>query len=63
MTDQERANNAMNLAFELLENIIRELPVTIARQDELSMYAQQLMDAAYAAGKLHPAGRESNKTQ
>jgi hypothetical protein len=55
MTDHERAVNEMNLDLELLENIIRELPVTIARQDELSMYARQLMDAAYNAGKTEPA--------
>ena len=55
MTDHEQAVKEMNLAFELLENIIRELPVTIARQDELSMYAQQLLDAAYKAGKTESA--------
>ncbi len=58
MTEHEQAVNAMNLAFELLENLIRELPVTIARQDELSMYAQQLMDAAYQAGKTKAANAE-----
>jgi len=55
MTEHERAVSEMNLAFELLENLIRELPVTIARQDELSIYAQQLLDAAYKAGKTEAA--------
>lgn len=57
MTDHESAVKEMNLAFELLDNIIRELPVTIARQDELSMYAQQLMEAAYKAGKTEMAAK------
>jgi hypothetical protein len=57
MTDHEQAVGEMNLALELLENIIRELPVTIARRDELSMYAQRLMEAAYQAGKTDPANK------
>ena len=51
MNDHERCTKEMNLSFELLENLIRQLPVTIARQDELSMYARQLMEKAYQAGK------------
>ena len=49
--DHERFTNEMNLAFELLENLIRELPVTLPKQDLLFMYARQLKDAAYQAGK------------
>jgi hypothetical protein len=51
MDDHERFTNEMNLAFELLENLIRELPVTIAKKDTLSMYAVQLKEAAYQAGR------------
>jgi hypothetical protein len=51
MKDHERLMNEMNLAFELLENLIRELPVTIAKQDMLSMYATQLKESAYQAGR------------
>ncbi len=51
MNDHERFSNDMDLAFELLENLIRELPVTIAKQDMLSMYARQLKESAYQAGK------------
>jgi hypothetical protein len=59
MNDDSRFANEMNLAFELLENLIRELPVTIARQDELSMYASQLKESAYQAGRT--AGKEGGK--
>ncbi len=51
MSNHERFIEEMNLSFELLENLIRQLPVTIARQDELSLYARQLMEKAYQAGK------------
>jgi hypothetical protein len=51
MNDHERFTNEMNLAFELLENLIRELPVTIPKKDALSMYASQLKEAAYQAGR------------
>lgn len=51
MNDHERFTYEMNLAFELLENLIRELPVTIAKQDALSMYAEQLRESAYQAGR------------
>jgi hypothetical protein len=51
MKDHEKFTNEMNLAFELLENLIQELPVTIAKQDTLTMYARQLMESAYQAGR------------
>jgi hypothetical protein len=51
MNEYERLTNEMNLAHELLENLIRELPVTIAKQDLLSMYASQLKESAYQAGR------------
>jgi len=51
MNDHERFTHEMDLAFELLENLIRELPVTIAKQDVLSMYARQLKESAYQAGR------------
>jgi hypothetical protein len=51
MSDHEQFVNEMNLAFELLENLIRELPITIPRQDLLCSYARQLKEAAYKAGK------------
>jgi hypothetical protein len=54
MNDHERFTNEMNLALELLENLIRELPVTVPKQDLLSMYARQLKDSAYQAGKTEP---------
>ena len=58
MNDHARFTNEMNLAFELLENLIRELPVTVAKQDTLSRYASQLMESAYQAGRtekmVHP---------
>lgn len=57
MNDHEQFTNDMNLAFELLENLIRELPVTIARQDELSMYARQLMESAYQAGRTEAGNK------
>jgi hypothetical protein len=41
----------MNLAFELLENLINDLPITIPRKDELTLYARQLKEAAYQAGR------------
>ena len=59
LNDRERFTNEMDLAFALLENLIRELPVTIAKQDTLSMYARQLMESAYRAGKAEgKEGRE-----
>jgi hypothetical protein len=57
MNDHERFTNEMNLAFELLENLIRELPVTIAKQDVLSMYAKQLKESAYQAGRTAAANK------
>jgi hypothetical protein len=51
MNEYERLTNEMNLTHELLENLIRELPVTIAKQDLLSMYASQLKESAYQAGR------------
>lgn len=60
MNEHERFTKEMNLAFELLENLINGLPVTMARQEELSMYARQLKESAYQAGKTE-AG--NNKTE
>jgi hypothetical protein len=57
MNDHARFTNEMNLAFELLENLIRELPVTIAKQDVLSIQARQLMEAAYQAGRTEKMER------
>jgi hypothetical protein len=51
MNDHRRFTDEMNLAFELLENLIQELPVTVAKQDTLSMYARRLMESAYQAGR------------
>ncbi len=51
MEEHEQLTDEMNLALELLENLIRSLPISIPRQDELSMYARQLKEAAYRAGR------------
>jgi hypothetical protein len=51
MNEHERFTNEMNLALELLENLIRELPVTTPKQDLLCMYARQLKESAYQAGR------------
>ncbi|MGD0101122.1 MAG: hypothetical protein ABSC60_12315 [Acidobacteriota bacterium] len=51
MNEHERFSNEMNLALELLENLIRELPVTTPKQDLLCMYARQLKESAYQAGR------------
>ncbi len=51
MNNRDQLMKEMDLAFEILENLIRQLPVTVARQDELSTYATQLMEKAYQAGK------------
>jgi hypothetical protein len=56
MNVHEQFTNEMNLAFELLENLIQELPVTIAKQDTLIMYARQLMESAYQAGRTEKMG-------
>jgi hypothetical protein len=57
MNDHERFTKEMNIAFEVLENLIRALPITIPRQDELSMCAQRLMEAAYQAGRTEAANK------
>ena len=55
MNDHERFTKEMNVVFEVLENLIRALPVSMARQDELSMYAKQLKETAYQAGRTEAA--------
>jgi hypothetical protein len=57
MSDHERFTNEMNLAFELLETLIRELPITIPRQDLLCSHARQLKESAYQAGKTEKGPR------
>jgi len=57
MNDHERFTNEMNLALEILENLIRSLPITIPRQDELSTYARQLKEAAYQAGRTEAVNK------
>jgi len=59
MNDRERFTNEMNLNFELLENLIRELPVTLAKQDILSLYASQLKESAYQAGRTEREEEEN----
>ena len=59
MDDHERFTNEMNLIFDLLENLIRELPVTLPKQDLLSMYARQLKESAYQAGRTEKRSEQS----
>jgi hypothetical protein len=61
MSEHERYKNEMNTAFELLENLIRELPITIPRQDLLSEHARQLMESAYQAGKSEVAQKSKKR--
>ncbi len=62
MNDHERFTNEMNRACELLENLINELPVTIPKKDLLSMYAKQLKEAAYQAGRTEQPIKQQSTT-
>lgn len=56
--EHERLVKEMNLTLELLENLVKALPVTFARQDEICLYARQLMETAYNAGKAEKTSQE-----